>query len=205
MGFLSSLNVLVLSNNNLHGKIPSSLQNCSFWSIDLGGNHLSGNLPSWIKSDILILHLRSNLFSGIIPRQWCNLHFLRILDLARNNLFNGIPNYFDNLTTLVYGNSSQISFFEFNYIEKAITVTKGRDVEYGSTLKFVNSIDLSGNNLTRGIPDELTSLAELGTLNLSMNHLTGNIPKNIGNLRWLETLDLSKNISLVLFLKVCLL
>uniref|UniRef100_A0A2N9G820 Uncharacterized protein n=1 Tax=Fagus sylvatica TaxID=28930 RepID=A0A2N9G820_FAGSY len=150
MGFLSSLYVLVLSNNNLHGEIPSSLQNCSFESIDLGGNHLSGNLPLWIQSDISIIRLRSNLFSGIIPRQWCNLQFLHILDLAQNNIFGGIPQLF-------------------------------------------GQFDCFGNNLTGGIPDELTSLRGLGTLNLSMNHLTGNIPKNIGNLRWLETLDLSKN------------
>ena len=82
MGFLNSLEVLVLSNNNLYGEIPSSLRNCSLWSIDLGGNYLSGNLPSWIGSHVLMLRLRSNLFSGIIPRQWCNLPSLHILDLA---------------------------------------------------------------------------------------------------------------------------
>lgn len=71
-------------------------------------------------------------------------------------------------------------------------VTKGRELEYGSTLIFIN-IDLSGNSLMGEIPDELTRLVRLGTLNLSMNHLTGNVPENIGNLRWLETLDLSKN------------
>uniref|UniRef100_A0A2N9HVZ3 Uncharacterized protein n=1 Tax=Fagus sylvatica TaxID=28930 RepID=A0A2N9HVZ3_FAGSY len=193
MGFLSSLYVLVLSNNNLHGEIPSSLQNCSLESIDLGGNHLSGNLPLWIQSDISIIRLRSNLFSGIIPRQWCNLQFLHILDLAQNNIFGGIPHCLDNLTALVYGNSSRMFSDQIGYIEKAIIVTKGRELEYDKTLKFVTIIDLSGNNLTGGIPDELTSLRGLGTLNLSMNHLTGNIPKNIGNLRWLETLDLSKN------------
>ncbi|GMY32231.1 receptor-like protein EIX1 [Fagus crenata] len=107
MGFLSSLDVLVLSNNNLHGEIPSSLQNCSLYSIDLGGNHLSGNLPLWIQLDILIIRLRSNLFSGIIPRQLCNLQFLHILDLAQNNIFGGIPDCLDNLTALVYGNSSR--------------------------------------------------------------------------------------------------
>ncbi|GMY32252.1 receptor-like protein EIX1 [Fagus crenata] len=194
MGFLSSLYVLVLSNNNLHGEIPSSLQNCSFVkSIDLGGNHLSGNLPLWIQSYIQIIRLRSNLFSGIIPRQWCNLQYLHILDLAQNNLFGGIPDCLDDLNTLVHGSSSEMFVPNSRYIEKAIIVTKGRELEYDKTLGFVTIIDLSGNNLTGRIPDELTSLRGLGTLNLSMNHLTGNIPKNIGNLRWLETLDLSKN------------
>ncbi|KAK7813655.1 receptor-like protein eix2 [Quercus suber] len=72
-------------------------------------------------------------------------------------------------------------------------VTKGKELEYDSTLIFINNIDLSRNSLMGEILDELTGLVGLGTLNLSMNHLTGNVLKNIGNLRWLETLDLSKN------------
>ncbi|KAK4595020.1 hypothetical protein RGQ29_018672 [Quercus rubra] len=196
MGFLSSLSILVLSNNHLYGEIPSTLQECSLLSIDLGGNRLSGNLPSWIGPNILILRLRSNLFSGIIPREWCSLSFLHILDIAQNNLFGGIPDCLNNLTTLVYSNNTD----QYNsldpdliYIEKAIIVTKGRELQYDTTLKFVNTIDLSRNNLIGIIPDEITSLKGLGTLNLSMNHLTGKIPDNIGNLRWLETLDLSNN------------
>ena len=194
MGFLTSLSILVLSNNHLYGEIPSTLQYYSLLSIDLGGNHLSGNLPSWIGPNILILRLRSNLFNGIIPREWCGLSFLHILDIAQNNLFGGIPDCLNNLTTLVYSNNiDQYNSLDLIYIEKAIIVTKGRELQYDTTLKFVNTIDLSGNNLTGIIPDEITSLEGLGTLNLSMNHLTRKIPDNIGNLRWLETLDLSNN------------
>ena len=127
MGFLNSLEVLVLSNNNLYGEIPSSLRNCSLWSIDLGGNRLLGNLPSWIGSNVLILCLQSIFFSEIIPRQWCNLPSLYNLDLAQNNLFGDILDCLDNLTVLVYG---KINFdvypFGFAYIEKAIILTKGK-------------------------------------------------------------------------------
>ena len=108
MGFLGNLSILVLSNNNLSGEIPSSLQNCSIVSMDFGGNHLSGNLPSWIESDIFMLCLRSNLFSGIIPRKWCNLYKLRILDLAQNNLFGGIPDCFNNFTAMVEDRKSVV-------------------------------------------------------------------------------------------------
>uniref|UniRef100_A0A7N2LLQ1 Uncharacterized protein n=1 Tax=Quercus lobata TaxID=97700 RepID=A0A7N2LLQ1_QUELO len=192
MGFLNSLEVLVLSNNNLYGEIPSSLRNCSLRSIDLGGNYLSGNLPSWIGSHVLMLHLHSNLFSGIIPRQWCNLPSLHILDLAQNNLYGVIPDCLDNLTALIYGYNN--SYFAVNYYkEETMLVTKGQELLYGRILEFVSSIDLSGNHLTGEIPNELSCLIELGIVNLSINHLTGNIPQNIGNLRWLETLDLSKN------------
>ncbi|KAL0010493.1 hypothetical protein SO802_005601 [Lithocarpus litseifolius] len=192
MGFLGNLSILVLSNNNLSGEIPSSLQNCSIVSMDFGGNHLSGNLPSWIESNIFMLRLRSNLFSGTIPRKWCNLHKLRILDLAQNNLFGGIPNCLNNLTAMVDHNIVGYKPIE-NYTEKASIMRKGREMEYDRTLPLVTCIDLSGNNLTGEIPFEITSLTRLDTLNLSMNHLSGNIPKNIGNLHLLETLDFSNN------------
>ena len=190
--FLEFPSKLVLSDNNLGGEFPSDLQNCSLWSIDLGGNSLSGNLPSWIGSQVLMLRLRSNLFSGIIPRQWCNLPSLHILDLAQNNLYGGIPDCLDNLTALIYGDNNSY-FRENSYQEETTLVAKGQELLYGRILEFVSSIDLSGNHLTGEIPNELSRLIELGTVNLSINHLTGNIPQNIGNLRWLETLDLSKN------------
>ena len=192
MGFLGNLSILVLSNNNLSGEIPSSLQNCSIVSMDFGGNRLSGDLPSWIKLDIFMLRLRSNLFNGTIPKKWCNLHKLRILDLAQNNLFGSIPDCLNNFTAMVDHNIVGYEPIE-NYTEKAYIVTKGREYEYDRTLQLVTCIDLSENSLTGGIPIQITSLTRLGTLNLSMNHLNGSIPKNIGNMRWLETLDLSNN------------
>ena len=127
-------------------------------SVDLSGNHLSGILPSWIGLEVKILHLRSNQFSGIIPRQWCNLPALHILDVAQNNLFGRIPNCLGNFTALIYGNGIIWPSFYVNYVEKAIIMTKGRELEYGSTLQFVTTIDLSWNNLIGGIPDEITSL-----------------------------------------------
>ena len=123
--FLEFPSKLVLSDNNLGGEFPSDLQNCSLWSIDLGGNRLLGNLPSWIGSNVLILCLI--FFSEIIPRQWYNLPSLYNLDLAQNNLFGDILHCLDNLTGLVYG---KINFdvypFGFTYIEKAIILTKGK-------------------------------------------------------------------------------
>ncbi|KAF3950695.1 hypothetical protein CMV_023582 [Castanea mollissima] len=165
MGFLGNLSILVLSNNNLSGEIPSSLQNCSIVSMDFGGNRLSGNLPSWIESDIFMLRLRSNLFSGTIPRKWCNLHKLHILDLAQNNLSGGIPDCFNNFIAMVDHNTSWYEPIE-NYTEKANIDSIANCVESssfeeeiwaGKKLKFVDWKDGLVLNL-RIIEDESHSV-----------------------------------------------
>ncbi|KAF3949742.1 hypothetical protein CMV_024426 [Castanea mollissima] len=73
MGFLSSLSILVLSNNHLNGEMPSTLQNCSLLSIDLGGNHLSGNLPSWMPfgSSFEVMMVRGATLSTIRLKYSC--------------------------------------------------------------------------------------------------------------------------------------
>ncbi|XVF00441.1 hypothetical protein REPUB_Repub04eG0001800 [Reevesia pubescens] len=185
-GFLSSLSVLLLSNNNLDGEIPSSLQNCSgLTSMDLGGNKFSGSLPLWVEklSSFFMLRLGSNFISGRIPDQFCSLRNFHILDLSHNEISGTIPKCIGNLTALVYGNSSEV----FEGLIKA--VTRG----YSSVEANVNSIDLSGNNLTGEIPDEITNLFALRILNLSSNFLSNSIAEKIGNLQLLESFDMSHN------------
>ncbi|XP_060667265.1 receptor-like protein EIX2 [Ziziphus jujuba] len=192
MGSLSSLELLVLSNNKLSGELPSSLQNCAnMVNLDLGDNRFTGKLPAWIGEsmhNLLILSSRSNSFSGNIPHQFCGLYKLHIMDLSHNHLTGHIPHYIGNLSGL---KSEGID--EITYQGKLKVVAKGRALLYDSTLYLFNSIDLSNNNLSGGIPMELTKLIKLGTLNLSMNHLTGQIPSSVGNLEWIETLDIFMN------------
>ncbi|GFY93087.1 hypothetical protein Acr_08g0014830 [Actinidia rufa] len=177
MGYLRSLNILMLSNNVLEGEIPPSLQNClQLMTIDLGGNKLSGILPVWIGTSLRstsMIRLRSNSFRGIIPQEWCRLPILHILDLAGNNISGAIPSCIGSLNKLAYDNMSVFPSCKYFYEEQLTVVTKGRELDYGRTLMYVNIIDLSGNKLTGEIPKDIASLTELGTLNLSRNHLTG--------------------------------
>ncbi|TQE09993.1 hypothetical protein C1H46_004415 [Malus baccata] len=196
MGVPSSLHVLKMNDNNLGGTIPSSIwRNCtSLRSLDLGGNKFTGNMTLRIGSNapgLFFVRLRSNLLSGHISDQLCNLPFLDILDLSHNNFSGPIPKCLKNMTSLVEGFSNATDYE--SYIEQARLTLKGRELVYNKTLFLVKSIDLSSNNLEGEIPEEITSLIALGTLNLSRNQLRGNIPFKIGNLRWLETLDLSHN------------
>ncbi|CAN6689161.1 unnamed protein product [Malus baccata var. baccata] len=196
MGVPSSLLVLRMNDNNLGGTIPSSVwRNCtSLRSIDLGGNKFTGNMTLWIGSNapgLFFIRLRSNLLSGHISDQLCNLPLLDILDPSHNNFSGPIPKCLKNMMSLVEG-FSNTTYYE-SYIEQTTLTLKGRELVYNKTLFLVKSIDLSSNNLEGEIPEEITSLIALSTLNLSRNQLRGNIPLKIGNLRWLETLDLSHN------------
>ncbi|KAK9267134.1 hypothetical protein L1049_009553 [Liquidambar formosana] len=192
IGSLSSLRLLSLSNNNLEGELPSSLRNCTtLISLDLGENKFFGNLPAWIgesMSSCLMFRARSNFFNGNIPQELCLLSNLQFLDLAHNDFSGVIPQCLGNLSKVIPHVSDSYSIYQH-----MLVVSKGRELQYDRTLYLVHSLDLSGNNLSGEIPEDITSLLGLGIMNLSMNHLTGNIPAKIGNLRMLETLDLSRN------------
>ncbi|XP_038679614.1 receptor-like protein EIX1 [Tripterygium wilfordii] len=186
---LASLSVLMLADNNLEGEITPLQNRSGLTSIDLRGNKFSGSLPLWIgeKQSLFMLRLQSNLFSGPIPDELCNPPNLHIIDFSHNKLSGGIPKCTGNIHALVYGNNSET-------FERLVRVVlQGRIDEYSSIVENSNSIDLSGNNLTGGIPSEITSLSGLRILNLSNNYISGRILENIGDLQKLEKLDLSRN------------
>ncbi|EEF47491.1 serine/threonine-protein kinase bri1, putative [Ricinus communis] len=198
---LPSLIFLKLSSNNLSGELSSTVQNCTgLYSLDLGYNRFTGTISAWIADNLLALSyigLRANLLTGIIPEQLCSFLNLHILDLAHNNFSGYIPKCLGDLPAwktlpILY----HVTFPSSQHIEFSThleLVVKGNKNTYTKIISLVNILDLSHNNLTREIPEELTNLSALGTLNLSWNKFSGQIPESIGNMRWLESLDLSCN------------
>ncbi|KAF8101674.1 hypothetical protein N665_0201s0001 [Sinapis alba] len=186
LGVLPSLSVLLLNQNALQGKIPDTLQNCSgLTNIDLGGNKLTGKLPSWLSklSSLFMLRLQSNSFDGQIPEGLCSVPNLHILDLSGNKISGPVPKCISNLTAIARGTTNFEVFQNLVYI-----VTRARKYQ-----DIVNSINLSGNNISGEIPGEILNLSYLRILNLSRNSMAGSIPGGISKLGRLETLDLSRN------------
>ncbi|KAK1556933.1 hypothetical protein Q3G72_014881 [Acer saccharum] len=143
--------------------------------------------------DLQILSLRSNKFSDELPNCW-HQWMLWAIDISNNTLsghlpisFGGIPRCIGNLSGLVNGKNSEV-FKQLIYV-----AIKGRNPEYSSIIAIVDSIDLSWNNLTGVIPDEVSSLSALHILNLSNNHLAGPIPPSLSSLTSLARLNLSYN------------
>ncbi|MFS7916251.1 putative non-specific serine/threonine protein kinase [Helianthus anomalus] len=200
-----SLEVLYLYNNSFSGELPSSLKNFTYLnSLDLGANKFSGYIPVWIGerlSQLYALSLTSNNFFGTIPSQLCQLQYLQILDLSMNNLYGAIPSCLNNLTSMVQGRPpyNNVHYLPSDvrkpvmYVDHAMVRWQGSVREFSSTLGFVKIINLSSNNLTGKIPNELTDLHKLIAMNFSMNTLVGEIPSKIGQMKELQILDLSSN------------
>ncbi|THU74440.1 hypothetical protein C4D60_Mb04t33390 [Musa balbisiana] len=197
---IATLQSLHLSNNSLSGELPLSLKDCKeLLLLDAGHNGLKGEIPAWIGESLThleFLNLRSNMLAGHIPPNLSRLSALQMLDLANNELSGTIPRSFGNFTAMtVIGRFPSLMAYaiEGSYKEQMLVTTKGNTIDYDKLLSLMNIFDLSDNNLSGGVPEELTNLSGLFSLNLSGNHFTGEITENISKLQQLESLDLSRN------------
>ncbi|XP_039116736.1 receptor-like protein EIX1 [Dioscorea cayenensis subsp. rotundata] len=196
---LPDLRTLALSHNAMLGEFPVSMKDCSrLAGLDLSYNNFTGRIPNWVGqnlSSLSVLILKSNTFTDHIPEEISQLEYLQIIDLSNNNLSGPVPKGLGNITTmqttpenthflpLIYGVGQTISL-SFNQ----------REDDYNTEfVPYVKYIDLSINNLSGSIPEELASLYGLQSLNLSGNMLEGEIPNKLGRMRQLQSLDLSRN------------
>ncbi|GAU28548.1 hypothetical protein TSUD_268870 [Trifolium subterraneum] len=205
LGMLKYLKSLHLNDNHFSGDLPSSLRNLSrLETMDLGYNILSGIIPTWFGEGfpfLRILILRSNAFSGELSLEFSKLGSLQVLDLARNDFSGSIPGNLGDLKAIaqVYRKNKYLFYGDDksndgHYYEESIEVyMKDQMLKYTKTLSLVTSIDLSDNNFTGNIPNEITKLFGLVVLNLSRNHIAGRIPETMSNLLQLSSLDLSNN------------
>ncbi|XP_021602801.1 receptor-like protein 1 [Manihot esculenta] len=140
------------------------------------------------------------------------------MDLSRNLLFGSIPACFSNISfgnNISFGMMEEVNIMGFNpsapdkialnlhlpwvdwgssEIVEVEFATKYRYNSYkGDIINSMAGIDLSCNELSGSIPQEIGDLHEIRSLNLSHNHITGSIPFSFSNLRSLESLDLGNN------------
>ncbi|PIA28370.1 hypothetical protein AQUCO_07100035v1 [Aquilegia coerulea] len=199
------------------------LQNSNLITLDLKHNNLSGNISKWFGflRNLRVLLLKGNRLSGSIPLQLCQLKNISLLDLSHNNLSGSIPPCFGNINfgKIVPGEDvfekkayvESVGLFEYtdlfkivpgddteilNYSEEEEVefMTKSRSGAYkGDILNFLSGIDLSCNQFTGQIPNDIGALTMIMALNLSNNQLTGSIPRTLSKLKHLESMDLSHN------------
>ncbi|GMN52789.1 hypothetical protein TIFTF001_021935 [Ficus carica] len=183
IGSITEIETLHLGNNSLTKELTSSMKNCTnLMALGVEENRLEGPIPTWIGeslTELIVLSLRSNHFSGSIPSQFSRkvelvwkgkvskfdkiLGLVKSIDLSSNKLSGEIPTEITELIQLVSLNLSRNKFI------RRIPSEIGK-------LALLDALDLSNNLLSGGIPSSLTEVARLNVLDLSNNSLSGKIP-----------------------------
>ena len=93
-----------LESNSFSGSIPSNIDDLMprLRCLDLSENNLNGTIPLSIQkiNDLGGLYLRSNKLSGGLLHHWNESQLLWVVDISYNNLSGKIPSSMDFLSSL---------------------------------------------------------------------------------------------------------
>ncbi|KAJ6750420.1 hypothetical protein OIU85_000999 [Salix viminalis] len=202
------LEILELEQNKLEGHIPKWFMNMSTitleslsladnfltgfeqsfevlpWnkllSLNLHSNKLHGSLPTPPPA-ILEYKVSNNKFTGEIPKVFCNLASLSVLELSNNNLSGKLPPCLGNKSSTISVLSLGDNSFSGDIPE---TFTSGCSLRV---------VDFSQNKLEGKIPRSLANCAKLEILNLEQNKIIDVFPSWLGILPDLRVLVLRSN------------
>ncbi|KAL6124175.1 hypothetical protein ACLB2K_076690 [Fragaria x ananassa] len=185
IGKLSKLVQLSFPNNQLSGRIPSTLGNLTMLiTLELQGNILNGSTPSSLAEchSLLTLDLSRNNLDGTITQQLLNgLISLSIsLNLSNNHFSGSLPTEIGKLKNLGALDISD------NLLSGQLTSSLG-------SCESLEVLHLQGNFFNGVIPSSFNNLRDLRDLDLSRNNLSGEVPQFFERFGNLENLNLSLN------------
>ncbi|XVE52838.1 hypothetical protein DITRI_Ditri02bG0156400 [Diplodiscus trichospermus] len=173
-----SLINLDLSNNRIHGQISQfPWEDMEF--LDLHSNFIQGDLPK-LPRKIRFLSVSNNNLTGQIS-DICNLKFLEILDLSRNNFSGIIPRCIGS-----FSQSLSLLNLKMNKFHRNIPSTFAK----GCALK---NLDLNSNHLEGPLTGSISNCRDLEVLDLGNNKINGTFPRWIEVLPELQVLVLRSN------------
>jgi Leucine-rich repeat (LRR) protein len=215
LGHNTSLEILNLRGNNLHGSLPQDISDkCALQIMDLNNNKLEGKMPmSLVNCHMLqVLDLGNNLIVDTYPEWLGVLPLLKVLVL-KSNCFNGPIDYYGmNKQMHHFFAGLQVLDLSSNYFNGSIPTLFFKQfkammaVSSRATSMYVGIVASPGGNdtqqdyresVTITIKGQETTLVQIlsifMSLDLSNNNFQGIIPNEIGDLKFLKGLNLSRN------------
>ncbi|XP_052142418.1 piriformospora indica-insensitive protein 2 isoform X2 [Oryza glaberrima] len=184
LGRLSSLQSLVLVENNLTGAVPAELGSLvRLRRLVLSGNGLSGQIPASLGGlkGLLKMDLSNNLLQGSLPPELAGLGSLTLLDLRNNSFTGGLPSFLQGMASL------QDLLLSNNPLGGSLG-------QLGwERLRGLATLDLSNLGLVGAIPESMAALTRLRFLALDHNRLTGDVPARLAELPNIGALYLNGN------------
>ncbi|KAK1285758.1 putative LRR receptor-like serine/threonine-protein kinase [Acorus calamus] len=204
IGNITTLNILVLDDNLLEGPLPPELGNLiNLQRLNLVSNNFIGEIPATFNklTNLTDFRIDGNSINGTIPEFISNWTQLGRLDIQGTSMVGPIPSSISSLTNLFNLRISDLkgSSQSFPPLQEMIKMTElvlrncmiiGEIPQYLANMMSLQTLDLSYNNLSGGIPDNLGGLPGLNMF-LTNNMLTGSIPSWI--MKSSKQIDVSKN------------
>ncbi|KAM6554942.1 hypothetical protein CsatB_015704 [Cannabis sativa] len=206
---LPNLESFEASNNKFSGASSESIGKLdSLYLLDVSSNSLTGcSIPPSLLVNATRLYLSNNKFNEF-SSSLCEAkeqdRSTQLLDLSNNNLFENIPDCWENFTQLVVLNLGYNKLF--GNIPNSINMKSIKTLQlrhnnfsgnFPSSLKYCTSLlvlDLGNNRLEGPIPSWIgEKLSNLVFLSLKLNKFDGIIPLGLCQLTQIQILDLSSN------------
>ncbi|KAK1275037.1 putative LRR receptor-like serine/threonine-protein kinase [Acorus gramineus] len=176
IGQITTLNMLVLEDNLLEGPLPSELSNLnSLQRLLLAANNFIGQIPVAFSkmTNLTDFRIDGSSINGTIPDFIGHWTKLQRLDIQGTSMMGPIPSSISSLTNL-------------NYLR--ISDLKGSSQSFPplQDMLYMNELVLRNCKIIGEIPQYLASMTKLKTLDLSYNNLSGGVPDNLGGLKGLQ-------------------
>ncbi|KAK3421484.1 hypothetical protein EUGRSUZ_G02127 [Eucalyptus grandis] len=187
-GSFRDLEYLSLSGNSMSGPIPVTLgELSSLRELQLMGNKLSGNIPQSIGrlSRLETFYISHNSLDGVVGE----LHFANLTSLTRLGISsNELVLSFD---------PAWVPPFQLQYIYMSYFDVGPKFPLWLRTQRNISFLRMSNANISdevpNWLPDILFNMPLLESLGLSGNNLSGSIPNSLWAMENLLCLDLSNN------------
>lgn len=185
LGHLQKLTLLQLGNNTLVGRIPAQLANCSqlLW-VDFNTNLLTGAIPATLGR-----HSTSSLLNPVL--YGIPLAYIRNAVSSCKGFGMGIMLDYTGITQEALASTPFMSACQGSGAKPIVYV--GGSLYDNPENRTIQYLDLSFNQLSGSIPEEMGSWLSLISLALSHNQLTGKLPTSFSNLHALGVMDISYN------------